>query len=195
MKFLWMLFLSFVLYLFMGCSTTSNAVRLSYSGEPSVKSSRSSQTQKSKPKKTKTSKTKTVSSSSSKQKKVSKTPQSISRIESKASKYIGVRYKYGGTTSKGLDCSGFVWRVYQDMGYDFTRTSSKVYYKGGSKISENRARKGDLVFFKKGAKINHVGIYLGEGKFIHSSSSRGVIKSELANSYWKPRVAGFRRYF
>ncbi len=115
-------------------------------------------------------------------------------LDAAAHRYIGTPYKYGGTTSRGFDCSGYVWRVYQDIGLNFTRSSAASYYDSGERVQRRNARKGDLVFFKTRGRISHVGIFLGDNIFIHSSSSRGVIESSLENSYWKPKVAGFRRY-
>lgn len=172
--------------LFMGCASNGNAVRPSYRGETKVSSRTPSQKEQDKVHKS----NKTEQSNP----KNNSTPK-LNNIEKISHKYIGVRYKYGGTTSKGFDCSGYVWRVYQDLGVDFSRASSKAYFQRGKKISRGKAEKGDLVFFKEKGRINHVGIYLGGDRFVHASSSRGVIESSLTNSYWKPRIAGFRRYF
>ncbi len=125
----------------------------------------------------------------------SETVSSPTTLDVAAHRYIGTPYKFGGTTSRGFDCSGYVWRVYQDMGLNFTRASSASYYDTGERVNRRNARKGDLVFFKTRGRISHVGIYLGDNIFIHSSSSRGVIESSLENSYWKPKVAGFRRFY
>ncbi len=123
------------------------------------------------------------------------TPTQSTSLSSASHRYLGTPYKYGGTTRSGFDCSGYVWRVYRDMGLDFTRASSANYYESGERIKRRNAREGDLVFFKTRGKISHVGIYLGDTIFIHSSSSRGVIESSLENSYWKPKIAGFRRFY
>ncbi len=187
----------FLLTLFLGCASSGSAIRPSYKGEPKTPRSRTKTSQKNSGKTDRKadnklpSPEKSISTPKPEEKKVL----SISKIESKASKYIGIRYKYGGTTTKGFDCSGYVWRVYNDMGFDFARSSSRVYFKKGKKVSRKHAKKGDLVFFKERGKISHVGIYLEDDRFIHSSSSRGIIESSLTNSYWKSKIAGFRRYF
>lgn len=187
--------LLFLLLSLAGCGSSNTAVRPSY-GRSRNSHPESHRTVEEKPQKVASSEKekKNVSSGVSVPEKSEDSPRKFTNIEKKATRYIGVRYKYGGTTSKGFDCSGYVWRVYQDAGLDFTRASSSVYFKRGKKISRKNAQTGDLVFFRDKGRINHVGIFLGGNRFIHSSSSRGVIESSLDNSYWKPRVAGFRRF-
>lgn len=112
-----------------------------------------------------------------------------------ASQYKGVRYRWGGTSRSGFDCSGFTGKAFASIGVKLPRTSieqSKV----GVKVSRSELDKGDLVFFKTGRsyRINHVGIYIGNGKFIHSSSGSGrVTVSSLSDSYYNKRFAGARR--
>ena len=114
-----------------------------------------------------------------------------------AEKYLGVPYRFGGTTRRGFDCSGFVWRVFQDVGHtNFLRETSQAMFDRGTSVSQNSLREGDLVFFrdpKNRKKINHVGIYIDGNRFIHSSSSQGVVYTELSDNYWKKYFAGFRR--
>lgn len=111
-----------------------------------------------------------------------------------APKYLGTRYQPGGTGPNGFDCSGFVWKVYSTAGIELTRGSAGDYFGKGDKIDRREATPGDMVFFRDHGRINHVGIYLGEDRFIHSSSGRGVIESSMNESYWHRRVAGFRRF-
>lgn len=112
-----------------------------------------------------------------------------------ASQFKGVRYRWGGTSRSGFDCSGFTGKAFASVGIKLPRTSieqSKV----GIKVSRGELEKGDLVFFKTGRsyRINHVGIYIGGNKFIHSSSGRGhVMVSSLGDSYYNKRFAGARR--
>lgn len=125
---------------------------------------------------------------------VSKTDRNLIRA---AERYLGVRYRYGGTTSRGFDCSGYIWRVFNDVGYDnFPRLSSQAMYKKGRAVSRSAAKVGDLCFFRgqSGRAVGHVGIYAGNGQFIHASSSRGIMYSPLSDTYWKPRFISFRRY-
>jgi cell wall-associated NlpC family hydrolase len=120
---------------------------------------------------------------------------SADTLISNASQYKGVRYRWGGTSRSGFDCSGFTGKAFASIGVRLPRTSieqSKV----GVKVSRSELEKGDLVFFKTGRsyRINHVGIYIGGGKFIHSSSGSGhVTVSSLSDSYYNKRFAGARR--
>lgn len=106
----------------------------------------------------------------------------------------GCRYVYGGTTTSGFDCSGFVQYVYKQMGYSINRTSSSQYSNGVS-VSKANLQPGDIVFFSKsGNGITHVGIYIGNNEFIHASSpSTGVIISSLSSSYYTSGYVGARR--
>ncbi|MGM9955744.1 MAG: NlpC/P60 family protein [Peribacillus sp.] len=106
-----------------------------------------------------------------------------------AKKYKGVRYKWGGTSPKGFDCSGFIYYVFQES-QDITmpRTAAQLYSQVGLKTSEPEP--GDLVFFKSGKRVSHVGIYIGDNQFIHSATSKGVSIASMDNSYWKPKYLG-----
>jgi cell wall-associated NlpC family hydrolase len=109
-----------------------------------------------------------------------------------AKSFIGVPYKFGGTTPKGFDCSGFVQYVFDKRKITLPR-SADTQYKVGKGITQKNLQQGDLVFFstyEKGA--SHCGIYLGQDKFIHASS-HGVMISRLDESYWKTRYLGARR--
>jgi cell wall-associated NlpC family hydrolase len=116
------------------------------------------------------------------------------KIVSEGKKYIGTKYKYGGTTPKGFDCSGFIGYTFKKAtGKTLPRTAAGIYTKGKA-VSKSKLQKGDIVFFttyKKGA--SHAGIYIGNNQFIHASSSKGVSIASLNNSYWKPRFIGAKR--
>lgn len=114
-------------------------------------------------------------------------------LTSTAKQYIGVPYVWGGTTTRGFDCSGFTQRVFADLGYQLDRTT-KAQYAQGKSVTKNNLQVGDLVFFNtSGRGISHVGIYKGNNQFIHASSSRGVVVSSLDERYWKTRYVGAKR--
>lgn len=115
------------------------------------------------------------------------------KLNSTINGLIGVKYKSGGTTAKGFDCSGFTSYVFKELGISLPRTSASQS-KVGQKVDKADLIAGDLVFFNTSGKgVSHVGIYVGDGKFAHASSSKGVIISELDSSYYKTRYMGARR--
>ncbi len=96
-----------------------------------------------------------------------------------------VRYKLGGLSKQGVDCSGFVHLTYKSkLGVKLPRTT-RLQAKLGRDIAKNELTAGDLVFFKTGSVTRHVGIYLENNKFLHASASRGVMISKLDNVYWR----------
>lgn len=109
-----------------------------------------------------------------------------------AMRFIGTPYVFGGTRPNGFDCSGYVQHVYAMLGIHLPRTAD-AQYDAGRRIATSM-KPGDLVFFHTYAPgVSHVGIYLGNDKFIHSSSSHGVAISNLHNVYWAPRYLGAKR--
>lgn len=117
----------------------------------------------------------------------------VGAIIATAKKFIGVPYKFGGTTAKGFDCSGFLQYVFSQHGKKIPR-SADVQYTIGKPIARNQLQPGDLVFFSTYEPgPSHDGIYLGNGQFIHASSSRGVMISKLDEVYWRTRYFGARR--
>ena len=114
-------------------------------------------------------------------------------LEKSYKKYKGVPYRYGGTTSMGFDCSGFVKRVYSEAFHKNLPRTTKAMMKTGKKINKKHLKIGDLVFFHPTRKYYHVGIYMGNNQFIHASTSKGVMKSSLDNVYWKKKYITARR--
>ena len=95
-----------------------------------------------------------------------------------------VRYKFGGLSKQGVDCSGFVYLTFlNQFGIKLPRNTA-LQSKIGETIAQNQLKTGDLVFFKGGHLRRHVGIYLDHGLFIHASTSRGVTTSSLDSKYW-----------
>jgi len=117
------------------------------------------------------------------------------RLVEQAMTYLGTPYRLGGTTRRGLDCSGLVGAVYGGQGLDLPRTAAQQFAEGVAVAAAN-LRPGDLVFFRDTYKrgISHVGIYIGDGRFLHAAGRRhGVIVSELSRPYYRSRYAGARR--
>lgn len=110
-------------------------------------------------------------------------------LYAEASLWLGVPYSYSGSSKAGLDCSGFVSQVFQRVyGKKLERSSEDQAKKDVHKVSKDGLKPGDLVFFStspKSKRIDHVGIFLRNGYFIHASTSRGVIVSHLEEDYYK----------
>ncbi|MEM7082783.1 MAG: NlpC/P60 family protein [Pseudomonadota bacterium] len=105
----------------------------------------------------------------------------------------GTPYRFGGVSRDGIDCSAFTQQALRNtLGVRLPRTTS-LQLRAGRSILRNQVQAGDLVFFKTGETLNHVGIMLGGAKFMHASTSRGVTISRLDDRYWSARVIGYRR--
>lgn len=124
------------------------------------------------------------------------TLESTSRaLLSEAKKWLGTPYKYGGEDKSGVDCSGLVLSVFRDaLNIKLPRSSSKQK-EYSSDISKRDLIPGDLLFFSTtgGGKVSHVGMYIGEGKMVHSSTSRGVMVSRIEEDYFVRTFAGAGR--
>ena len=118
-------------------------------------------------------------------------------IVKSAERFIGVPYRWGGSSpKKGFDCSGLTMTVYRLNGLSLPRSSRKQY-KAGTPIGRSQLLRGDLVFFATsgGRQVSHVGIYSGDGKFIHAPKKGKRIRTEsLSNSYFRSRYVGARTY-
>lgn len=116
------------------------------------------------------------------------------KLLSGAGKHIGEPYKPGGRSSSGWDCSGFVCGMYGRYLSIYLPRTTKALYTKSTTVRGSGSRPGDLVFFKiKSGRPSHVGIYMGDGEFIHASTSSGVIISSLDEEYYQSSFAGFKR--
>lgn len=116
-------------------------------------------------------------------------------ILAKAREYLGTRYVYGGATPNGFDCSGYVYYVLKTLGFSPARTPADQYSMG-TPVNKANLKPGDIVFFAGTAAsgISHVGIYAGNGQFIHAPNSRSVVSySDLNSGYWAEHYYGARR--
>jgi len=114
-----------------------------------------------------------------------------SKLRTEINRWIGAPYRAGGTSPKGTDCSGFVYSVYKKVyGVDLPRRSRDMYKVVSKKKKQKKLKEGDLVFFRTvGPRISHVGIYISDGYFVHASSSRGVVWSNLDEDYYRKNFA------
>ncbi|MDQ2866433.1 MAG: NlpC/P60 family protein [Candidatus Eremiobacteraeota bacterium] len=123
---------------------------------------------------------------------LSRTSKIARRLTSSALRFLGTPYVFGGTSSSGFDCSGYVQHVFAMLGMSVPRTAD-AQYDAGHRIAGNM-KAGDLVFFHTYEPgVSHVGIYIGNGNFVHASSSHGVMVSSLGDSYWSSRYVGAKR--
>lgn len=122
-------------------------------------------------------------------------PSAASGLINTAYGMLGVRYRYGSMSRSATDCSGFTTQVFKSHGVKLPRTS-REQSRFGATVSKSSLKQGDLVFFKTrgGSRVSHVGIYIGDGKFIHASSGGGSVRTDTINSgYYQRRYAGARR--
>jgi len=109
------------------------------------------------------------------------------RLRTAAERWEGTPHEWGGTSRRGVDCSGLVQSIYADaFGYQVPRTTEQQV-EWGRYVKRDALKPGDLVFFQPGSGQRHVGIYVADGQFLHASSSDGVRLSPLDRSYWVER--------
>ncbi|MGL5384344.1 MAG: NlpC/P60 family protein [Serratia sp. (in: enterobacteria)] len=119
------------------------------------------------------------------------------KILSEFERWEGVKYRFGGTTMNGIDCSSLMQKIFHSAFEDTLRKllprTTAQQLKQGVKTSRNNLKAGDLVFFRISSSLRHVGVYIGDDKFVHASTSKGVIISTLENDYWSERYKTARR--
>lgn len=120
-----------------------------------------------------------------------------SAIVACAKKYLGVPYVYGGSSPSGFDCSGFTQYVMKQCGYSIYRTASTQFKNNGTAVSRENLQPGDLVFFRSPGSTyaaTHVGIYIGDGQFIHASTTGSTVRINSIDSAWYSKIfVGGRR--
>lgn len=100
--------------------------------------------------------------------------------------WIGTPYRLGGVSKNGIDCSGFAFELYNKVFKTLIGSNSRNIYSMVNPVNKDQLKEGDLVFFKIGSRsITHMGVYMGNNKFAHASSSKGVMISDLDESYWR----------
>ncbi len=117
------------------------------------------------------------------------------RVTNGARSMLNVPYVWGGTTPRGFDCSGLVQYIYRNEGVKLPRTAAQQY-NAIRKIKREYAAKGDLIFFhmtRRGRYIDHVGIYIGNGQFIHAPGRGKHVKVSKLSSFWKRKMVGVGR--
>ncbi len=113
-------------------------------------------------------------------------PSTIEQVlRTEAERWIGTPHHLGGTDSKGIDCSGLVMQIYKRLFNIQLPRMTNDQMRLGSPVQRSRIQAGDLVFFRPPRKTRHVGIYLGDGDFVHASKSNGVIISNMNDKFWR----------
>ena len=116
------------------------------------------------------------------------------RLRFEVRQWEGTPHKLGGSGHQGIDCSGFVQRLYRNVYGRHIPRSTALQVKSGRPVGKDRLRTGDLVFFRLPHKGRHVGIYLSRSEFAHASTSKGVIISSLQDRFWRRSYWTARRY-
>jgi len=115
------------------------------------------------------------------------------RVVDTARRFLGVPYRFGGEDAGGIDCSGLVMRSFGSVGIEMPRTAAAQAARG-YEVSRPDLVAGDLVLFVgSDGGVGHIGIWIGKGRFIHASSSRGVVEEDLRTQWFAQRFVGGRR--
>ena len=117
----------------------------------------------------------------------------ITELYRQYQEWQGIPYRYGGTNRQGVDCSGMVQLTFRDRFQKSLPRTTLLQSQLGHFVTKDQLQAGDLVFFKTGEKIRHVGIYIEDGKFLHVSTKKGVMVSRLTDYYWRDRYQYARR--
>lgn len=120
------------------------------------------------------------------------------RLVEDSYRYIGTPYVWGGSSPEpGFDCSGFISFLFNKFGVPLSRTTADHLYLKGFSVGRTSLQPGDLVFFRMdvSGRVSHAGIYIGGGRFISATSSKGIYIQSLDSSYWGPKYAGARRIY
>jgi len=123
-------------------------------------------------------------------------PQRANSVLIRAIGLVGTPYKWGGNTQQsGFDCSGLVNFVFRDMGrLSLPRSARDIAALPIPKVRDNHLAPADIVFFGESSRVNHVGIYVGQGRFVHAPNSGGVVRlDEINGYYWREHYLGARR--
>ena len=123
-------------------------------------------------------------------------PEAANSVLMRAIGLVGTPYRYGGNTPEsGFDCSGLVTYVYRDMlDLRLPRTSRELAEVQGPRIAPEKLAAADLVFFGSKGNVSHVGIYVGEGRFVHAPSTGGTVRLDrLDGHYWRDHYSGAKR--
>lgn len=129
---------------------------------------------------------------------ISSSDAQTSQIVATAKEYLGTKYVWGGNTPSGFDCSGFMCYVFKQYGYSLSRVAADMYKNNGTYVEKSQLKAGDLIFFSNSSNstsISHVGMYIGDGMFIHCASGRGcvVITAFEGSEYYQSHYVGAKR--
>lgn len=120
-------------------------------------------------------------------------PSAVKKLYAQYNYWRGTPYKYGGLSLNGVDCSGFVHQAYKAVYNISLPRATEQQIRQGQPVSRAELKTGDLLFFKTGWKVRHVGIYVENGRFMHASTSRGVTISNINDAYWRKNYMQARR--